>query len=132
MTVPQKTREYRLPKAGKISNLVQGESTLPALKSNEALLKVHAVSLQYRDLMIAKGQYGLGCACSASEWGGRGWLTRGCSSKENVVPCSDMAGTVAAVGDGVKSFAVGDRVCANFAIDHIAGLHLHLASELLR
>jgi NADPH:quinone reductase-like Zn-dependent oxidoreductase len=36
--------------------------------------------------------------------------------KENVVPGSDMAGTIVAVGDSVKGWKQGDRVCANFTL----------------
>jgi hypothetical protein len=43
------------------------------------------------------------------------------SLKDNVVPGSDMAGTIAAVGDGIKRWQTGDRVCANFSLDHIDG-----------
>jgi NADPH:quinone reductase-like Zn-dependent oxidoreductase len=32
-----------------------------------------------------------------------------------------MAGIVAAVGDGVRDWKQGDRVCANFSLDHIDG-----------
>lgn len=32
-----------------------------------------------------------------------------------------MAGEVVAVGKGVKRFNLSDRVCANFALDHVAG-----------
>ena len=58
--------------------------------------------VQFRDVIIAKNQY-LGGA------------------HDNLVPCSDGAGEVAAVGPGVSKWKVGDRVCANFATDHIAG-----------
>jgi NADPH:quinone reductase-like Zn-dependent oxidoreductase len=77
---------------------------VPAVKSSEVLLKVHAVSLQFRDLMVAQGKYPLGM-------------------KENVVPGSDMAGTIVAVGDGVQNWKQGDRVCANFAV-YVHILHL--------
>ncbi|OCH92534.1 NAD-P-binding protein [Obba rivulosa] len=102
MTIPTTTREYRLPKADGFHNLTIEQSTLPQPSSSEVLVKVHAVSLQYRDLLVARNQYPLGV-------------------KENPVPCSDMAGEVLAVGDAVKGWAPGDRVCANFAIDHIFG-----------
>ena len=32
-----------------------------------------------------------------------------------------MAGTIVAVGDSPRGWVVGDRVCANFALDHIDG-----------
>lgn len=32
-----------------------------------------------------------------------------------------MAGEILAVGDDVKGWAVGDKVCANFSVDHIHG-----------
>lgn len=38
-----------------------------------------------------------------------------------VIPCSDMAGEVVAVGDAVKTWRAGDRVCANFSLDHLQG-----------
>lgn len=41
--------------------------------------------------------------------------------QDNLVPCSDMAGEIVAAGDDVKGWKVGDRVCANFALDHIHG-----------
>jgi NADPH:quinone reductase-like Zn-dependent oxidoreductase len=41
--------------------------------------------------------------------------------KPNVIPGSDMAGTVAAVGDGVQHWKAGDRVSVNFTIDHLDG-----------
>jgi NADPH:quinone reductase-like Zn-dependent oxidoreductase len=52
---------------------------------------VRAVSLNYRDLMVADGRYG-------------GVMD------PPIVAASDMAGVVAAVGDGAESFVVGDRV----------------------
>ncbi|KAF9820798.1 hypothetical protein IEO21_01241 [Rhodonia placenta] len=108
MPIPTTTREYRLPKVDGFHNLTIREASIRPPKSSEVLVKVHAVSLQltdlrqYRDLVVAKGQYPLG-------------------QKDNVVPGSDMAGEILAVGDEVKGWSVGDRVCANFAVDHIFG-----------
>lgn len=75
------------------------EAPVPKLKSNEVLVKVHAVSLQYRDLIVAKGQYPL-------------------TQKDNLVPGSDLAGELIAVGEDVKGWKFGERV---FATDHIYG-----------
>lgn len=43
------------------------------------------------------------------------------SCVDQVVPCSDMAGEIIAIGEGVNNWKVGDRVCANFALDHLHG-----------
>ncbi len=83
-------------------NLTLIEAPIPKLKATEVLVKVHAVSLQYRDLIVAKGTYPLG-------------------QKENVVPGSDLAGEIIAVGEEVAHWAVGDRVSSNFATDHVFG-----------
>lgn len=42
-------------------------------------------------------------------------------SPDNLVPCSDMAGEIISVGEDVKGWKQGDRVCANLVIDHIYG-----------
>ncbi|KZS99977.1 NAD-P-binding protein [Laetiporus sulphureus 93-53] len=102
MAAPSKTREYRLPKPDSIRCLTLQEAPLSGPKSTEVLVKVHAVSLNYRDIMIAKNQYAIG-------------------QKENLVPCSDMAGEIIALGDQVEGWNVGDSVCANFRVDHIFG-----------
>jgi NADPH:quinone reductase-like Zn-dependent oxidoreductase len=59
-------------------------------------------SLQYRELMISSGTYPVPIA-------------------DNLVPGSDMAGEVLAVGDEVTEWQIGDRVCANFSPLHIYG-----------
>ncbi|KZT00029.1 NAD(P)-binding protein [Laetiporus sulphureus 93-53] len=100
--IPTVTREYHLPKVDGFHNLTLRRAPVRALKSKEVLVKVHAVSLQYRDLVVAKGQYPLG-------------------QKEDPVPCSDMAGEIIAVGDQVTKWSVGDRVCSNFSTEHIFG-----------
>ncbi|KAJ3500543.1 hypothetical protein NMY22_g19228 [Coprinellus aureogranulatus] len=89
---------------GTYKDLQKREVPVPQLGPTEVLVKIHAVSLQYRDLAIAKGQYGAG-------------LT------ENFVPCSDLAGEVVAVGYSVSEWKVGDRVASNFCTDHIYGEH---------
>jgi NADPH:quinone reductase-like Zn-dependent oxidoreductase len=61
----------------------------------EVRVRVHAVSLNYRDLMVARGDYLV-------------------TVDDPVVPCSDGAGEVLAVGHGVTRLQVGDRVAASF------------------
>ncbi|KAJ3741743.1 hypothetical protein DFH05DRAFT_1536525 [Lentinula detonsa] len=103
MALPTTTKHYFWSKLGALTNLSSKESQLPSLRSHEVLVKIYAVSLQYRDLVIGFNKYPG-------------------SFPEELVPCSDMAGEVIAVGDEAGSYwKKGDRVCANFAADHIAG-----------
>ncbi|KAF7775738.1 hypothetical protein Agabi119p4_4131 [Agaricus bisporus var. burnettii] len=92
-----------LPKLGSYLDLELKEKPVNRPKPHEVLVKVHAVSLQYRDLLIAQGFYAAKVI------------------SEGLVPCSDMAGEVLALGEGVLDFKVGDRVCANFSMDHLYG-----------
>ena len=68
----------------------------------QILIKVKAGSLNYRDLMVVRGAYGS-------------------KTKSNVIPLSDGAGDVVAVGTGVTRFKVGDRVAGSFFQDWVAG-----------
>ncbi|KZT21809.1 NAD(P)-binding protein [Neolentinus lepideus HHB14362 ss-1] len=101
-TIPSKTRAYRLPKNEGIRSLVLEEEPVPKPKDNEVLVKVHAVSLNYRDLLIASGTYSV-------------------RVKPNVIPASDMSGTIVSLGSDVKGWQVGERVCANFFLDYVFG-----------
>ena len=73
------------------------KTELPMLQTTpgKVLIRVHAVSLNYRDLMMVEGRYNPKMA-----------LPR--------IPCSDGAGEVVAIGEGVERVKVGDRVCGIF------------------
>lgn len=75
-----------------LHNLVQGEVETPTPKAGELLVKVGAVSLNFRDKAIVDGIYEPHMV------------------PKNLIPVSDAAGEVVAVGDGVTRFKVGDRV----------------------
>ncbi|KAJ7486680.1 hypothetical protein FB451DRAFT_772440 [Mycena latifolia] len=100
MPLPDTTRHYYFPKVGEVPYLTFTPSALLPPKDKEVLVKVHAVSLQARDLSIARGKF---------------------PSAKNIIPCSDMAGEVLAVGDGVTAWKQGDRVCASLFLDHTHG-----------
>ncbi|KAH9941519.1 NAD-P-binding protein [Amylocystis lapponica] len=102
MAIPRTTREYHLPNPGGLKSLVLEENPVRMPKSSEVIVKVHAVSLQFRDLLINRGLYPM-------------------ALKENVVVCSDMAGEILGIGDDVEGWNVGDRICSNFAIEHLSG-----------
>jgi NADPH:quinone reductase-like Zn-dependent oxidoreductase len=62
----------------------------------QAVLRVRAVCLNHRDMLVLQGSYGP-------------------RRPETRIPCSDGVGEVMALGDGVSGLAVGDRVgCAHF------------------
>jgi NADPH:quinone reductase-like Zn-dependent oxidoreductase len=77
-----------------LEGLVLEDRPTPQPGPGELLLRVRAVSLNYRDLLVAKGLYNPKMP-----------LPR--------IPCSDAAGEVAAVGPGVR-LAVGQRVAGLF------------------
>lgn len=84
-------RCYVVDGSGPTSLRMVQRPALPSPGPGNVLVDVHAVSLNYRDLMVADGRYG---------------------GPQNppIVACSDMAGVVAAVGPGVRTFKAGDRV----------------------
>lgn len=75
-----------------LPNLRAGELETPAPQPGELLVKVGAVSLNFRDKAIVDGIY------------------EPASVPKPLIPVSDASGTVVAVGDGVTRFKVGDRV----------------------
>jgi len=89
-------RQYQIPTAGDIANLRLAEAPIPVPGPGQVLLRIRACSLNYRDLAIIRGQYMLG------------------PLPAGLVPLSDGAGEVVAVGDGVTRVAVGDRVAGIF------------------
>lgn len=74
------------------------DETLPStLNSNDVLIKIHAISLNYREIAMLIGTYPIDIA-------------------DKGIPCSDAAAEVIATGSSVSRFAVGDRVCPNPSI----------------
>jgi NADPH:quinone reductase-like Zn-dependent oxidoreductase len=94
-----KTYQYR--KFG-LENLVLVECDEPRADTHEVVVKFHAASLNYRDLLFARGIYNPHASFPA-------------------VPLSDGAGEVVKVGEGVTRWKVGDRVCPIFLQGWIEG-----------
>ncbi|KAL9601048.1 MAG: hypothetical protein Q9219_002757 [cf. Caloplaca sp. 3 TL-2023] len=78
------------------------KAQVPQLGDHDVLVHFHYASLNYRDLIIPKGKYPF-------------------PTKDNVVPGSDGAGTVEAVGSRVTQFKPGDKVLTLFNQAHYAG-----------
>jgi len=100
MSIPTTIREYHNQGKSHHDFVIQNAPLLEP-KASEVTIKIHAVSLQFRDLSVSKGNYP--------------------GQKENVIPCSDGAGEIVALGEEVKGWKIGDRVCPNFNLDHIHG-----------
>ena len=78
------------------------ERPTPQPGPGEVLVKVHAISFNYRDLLMVKGLYNPKLR-----------LPR--------IPCSDGAGEVKAVGEGVTAWQPGDRVVGIFKQNWLDG-----------
>ena len=85
-----------------INNLQLVESDIPEPGPGQVLIKVHASSLNYRDLMMVKGRYNP-------------------NQPLPLVPLSDGAGEVIAVGAQVNRVKAGDRVMSLFAQSWLNG-----------
>lgn len=94
-------RIYELNEFG-IDNLRLTETEKPVPGPGEVLVEFYAFSLNYRDLLVVRGEYNP-------------------RARFPLVPLSDGAGVIAAVGEGVTKWKIGDRVCPNFAQGWIEG-----------
>lgn len=74
----------------------------PQQKQKAEYRAVHGASLNFRDLIIVLGKYPF-------------------PQREGVVPASDGAGVVEAVGSAVTRFKAGDKVVTLFNQGHLAG-----------
>ncbi|KAL8728169.1 MAG: hypothetical protein Q9166_005563 [cf. Caloplaca sp. 2 TL-2023] len=100
---PTTTKQWIVAgKNGNDSLKFQEKAQIPQLGHHDVLVHFHYVSLNYRDLIIPKGKYPF-------------------PTKDNVVPGSDGAGTVEAVGARVTQFKPGDKVLTLFNQAHQAG-----------
>jgi NADPH:quinone reductase-like Zn-dependent oxidoreductase len=94
-------RVWQIPSFG-IDSLEFAERPTPAPGPGEVLVKVRAVSFNYRDLLMIKGLYNP-------------------KLRFPRIPCSDGAGEVVAVGDGVTRWKPKDRVAGIFMQNWLDG-----------
>ncbi|KAI0032646.1 NAD-P-binding protein [Vararia minispora EC-137] len=94
---------WRLPSAGAgVSGLKKVSEPRPSPLPHQYLVRIHAVSLNFRDVAIVYGLYGT-------------------SVKENIVLGGDLAGEIVEAGSATTKLKVGDRVTANFIPEHYYG-----------
>jgi NADPH:quinone reductase-like Zn-dependent oxidoreductase len=100
-------RQWLLSTPGPQAGLTIGQTARPEPGPGEVLVRVCACSLNYRDLMILRGEYGL--------------------PKTNpLVPLSDCAGEVVSAGEGAE-LGPGDRVAGCFFQNWADGSMNHAA-----
>lgn len=95
-------RAFHIDRFDDPSGLVIREHDVPSPGPNEVLLRIHAASLNPRDLMILNRTYPA-------------------PGHDGVIPLSDGAGEVVAVGDAVSRVAIGDRVSSTYFLGHVDG-----------
>ncbi|KAJ0414696.1 hypothetical protein BJY00DRAFT_320788 [Aspergillus carlsbadensis] len=89
-----------------LKNFKAVTESVPKPAKHEVLIKVHSVSLNYRDVGVALSLYPF-------------------PTKDNVVPCSDAAGVVVEVGEGVKNVAKDDHVISTFDPTNLYGQQMN-------
>ncbi|NRA33822.1 MAG: NAD(P)-dependent alcohol dehydrogenase [Polyangiaceae bacterium] len=85
-----------------LDNLKVADHPIPELKPGQIRVRIHAASLNFRDVAMCKGHYNRKQALP-------------------LIPLADGAGVVDKVGRGVSRFREGDRVAGCFAPDWIDG-----------
>ena len=102
-------RSYHLDSGAGLAGLTVRDHPDPVPGAGQVVVAVRAVSLSFRELMIANGDYVL-------------------PVKPDVVPISDGAGDIVSVGPGVDSRRIGERVAATlfpswqdgpFGVEHL-------------
>jgi NADPH:quinone reductase-like Zn-dependent oxidoreductase len=100
-SIPATQKQYQLVRSGDRGyELKQLEAPVREPGAHEVLVQVHAASLNRHDIFVIHGQMG---------------------GRESLVPLSDGAGEVLAVGPGVTRFKRGDRVAAIFFQNWLQG-----------
>ncbi|PNP79498.1 hypothetical protein FNYG_07114 [Fusarium nygamai] len=101
MSMPETYRAFRrtrgdLPRTIKLST----ENVPGELGPNDVLIKIHAVSLNFRDVAMLNGRYPM-------------------QVEERGIPCSDASAEVVAIGSTVREFATGDHVSVIFDLNNM-------------
>jgi NADPH:quinone reductase-like Zn-dependent oxidoreductase len=89
-------KAYHVERPGSFAGLTLREEPAPVPGPHQVVVRMRAASLNFRDLLVALGQYPVP------------------GLRQDVIPLSDGAGEVVATGPGVTRVAPGERVLTNF------------------
>ncbi len=106
-SIAARTKAYWLENFG-IDNLVIKELEQQSLRAGQVRVKLHAASLNYRDLLIVKGRYDAKVLSSGP-----------------LIPLSDAAGEIVEIAREVSRFKVGDQVATIFFQKWLSGECTH-------
>lgn len=88
--------------ANSFNDLIMQEASLPNPDKGQVRVKVHAVSLNYRDVAMASGGMGL-------------------QPTRDLVPLCDGAGEIDAIGGGINNWKIGDKVISQYYKEWLDG-----------
>ncbi|PNU06884.1 hypothetical protein A8V01_00165 [Novosphingobium guangzhouense] len=95
-------KRYTLKQGTNGYDLARADAPPPAPAQGEVLVRVHAVSINRRDVSVRDLSYPVNGA-------------------DNFTPLSDAAGEIVAIGAGVEGWRVGDRVASTFCQNWAGG-----------
>lgn len=93
---------YQIVPGSGTAGLFRTDKERRSLRPDEVRVRIHAVALNYRDLMVAQGNYIA-------------------SSTQALIPCSDAAGDIIETGTHANRFRPGERVVTSFFTDWLDG-----------
>ncbi|MCE4225500.1 NAD(P)-dependent alcohol dehydrogenase [Methylobacterium sp. C25] len=96
-------RAYEMSSATGLESWSLAERPEPEPGRGQVLVRIHAASLNFRDILIANGLYPFSV------------------NLDRLIPLSDGAGEIIAVGPGVRRFKGGERVAAIFSQSWLGG-----------
>jgi NADPH:quinone reductase-like Zn-dependent oxidoreductase len=105
-------KTYRLDRFTGLDALTLHDEPKPVPGRGQVLVRVRASSLNYRDLLIADGNYPF-------------------PAKSRTVPHSDASGEIEALGPDVTRFEVGDRVMSTFFANWVGGSRRRVPEQYL-
>lgn len=96
-------RAYEMSAADGLDSWRSAERPTPEPGRGQVLVRLRAASLNYRDLLICEGRYPFAI------------------NLDRMIPVSDGAGEVVALGEGVRRFRGGERVAGIFSQSWLGG-----------